>query len=140
MPGIHHVYTKEIYSNLRYRPTWLPGTPMRLGTVGLLEDGIFRPVTDLATLNISFTEVLDTDRDSLDFSSENGVAITFKGAGDVNSKFEVVPKASAGALIEFSRKRAVVLQLRGVGYHRIADQPALNQALMRSLVLSKCCH
>jgi len=24
MPGIHHVYTKEIDSNLRYRPTWRP--------------------------------------------------------------------------------------------------------------------
>lgn len=135
MAQIHHLYTKEIYDNLQYRPTWLPGTPLSLGTVGLIEDGIFRPVTSLDQLKIPFTAMLDVERDSIDYSSKSGVSISFKGAGEANPKFEAITKASAGALIEFSRSGAILLQLRGVANHRIADQPALYKELLRSVVI-----
>lgn len=135
MAKIHQLYTQEIYDNLKYRPTWLPGTPLSLGTVGLIEDGLFRPVTSLNQLKFNFEETLDTERDAFDYTSKSGVSITFKGAGDTNPKFEAVTKASAGALIEFSRTGAIVLQLRGVANHRIADQPALYKEMLRSIVL-----
>nr|HPQ97404.1 hypothetical protein [Thiolinea sp.] len=135
MTAIHQRYTREIYDNLRYRPTWLPGTPIRLGSVGVIENGIFRPVTALAQLNMAFDAVTDSSRDTISYNSKSGVSITFKAAGDSNPRFEAVTQGSAGALVEFSRDGAVVLQLKGAASHRIADQPALYRALLRAVVL-----
>jgi hypothetical protein len=136
MVTIHSTYTHEVYKNLKYRPTWLPGTPMRLGTVGPIEDGIFRPVTDLARLDIRFEETVDAVPDgTMDFSSETGVSIEFKAAGELNQRFKVIAAANAGALVEFSRERAVVLQLKGVSLNRISDQPALNRGLLRAIAV-----
>jgi hypothetical protein len=115
--------------------TWLPGAPIDLGSVGLIEDGVFRPITTLKNLGIPFDKIIDKDKDSIDYSSSSGVSITFKAAGETNSKFKALTDASAGALIEFSRSGAIVLQLRGVANHRIADQPKLYKELLRSVVI-----
>lgn len=135
MAKVHKFYTSEVYENLKYRPTWLPGIPMHLGTVGLIEDGIFRAVTDLNRLDIPFEEIADSDRNAIDFTSKGGVFIAFKAAGEANSRFEAVAKANAGALIEFSRVGAVVLQLRDVSLNRIADQYQLRNDLLRAIAV-----
>ena len=135
MAKIHKLYSKEIYKNLKYRTTWLPGSPINLGAVGLIEDGIFRPITTLDNLGMSFDEVIDTDKDTFNYTSSSGVSITFKAAGETNDKFSYVSDASAGAMIEFSRSGAVVLQLGDVAIHRIADQPKLYKELLRAVVL-----
>lgn len=135
MARIHKLYSKEIYNNLNYRTTWLPGAPIKLGAVGFIEDGLFHTITTLKNLGLSFDEVVDKDKDSIDYSSSSGVSITFKAAGEANQKFKALADASAGALIEFSRSGALVLQLRGVAIHRIADQPKLYKELLRSIVI-----
>ena len=135
MAKIHKQYTTEIFDNLKYRPTWLPGMSICLGTVGLIEDGIFRPITSLENLKIPFEEIIDIERDSIDYNSKTGVSITFKAAGELNPKFEAINEASAGVLIEFSRSGAIVLQLRGVANHRISDQSTLYKELMRSIII-----
>ena len=135
MEKIHQLYTKQIYDNLKYRPTWLPGKPISLGSVGPIKDGTFDPITSLDNLNLPFEVILDFERDSIDYSSKTGVSIILKGAGDANPKFEVVASACAGALVEFTRIGGVVLQLRGVAHHRIANQPALYKQLLRSVVI-----
>jgi hypothetical protein len=133
--SVYKLYAKDVYENLRYRPTWLPGSPVELGAVGIIEEGIFRPITDLKTLDIPFEVKVDPDQDAIDFASKNGVSISFKAAGEVNGKFEAIAKADAGVLIEFSREGAVVLQLRDVLLNRIADQSALSRALLRSMAV-----
>ena len=134
-PSIYKLYAKNVYENLRYRPTWLPGSPVELGTVGLIEEGIFRPITDLNKLDIPFEAKVDADQDTIDFASKNGVTISFKAAGETNGKFEAIPKASAGVLIEFSHEGAVVLQLKDVSFNRIADQNSLSRALLKSIAV-----
>ena len=134
-PSIYKLYAKNVYENLRYRPTWLPGSPVELGTVGLIEEGIFRPITDLNKLDIPFEAKVDADQDTIDFASKNGVTISFKAAGETNGKFEAIPKASAGVLIEFSHEGAVVLQLKDVSLNRIADQNSLSRALLKSIAV-----
>lgn len=134
MTEIHKLYTKEIYGNLRYRSTWLPGTPIRLGSVGPIEDGIFRPVTDLNRLGIQFEEAIDTDQDTIDFTSSNGVTIAFKAGGESNAQFKSLAKIEAGALVEFSKRGAVVLQLRDVSLNRISDQARLRRDLLQAVV------
>lgn len=133
MAKIYKLYVEEIYDNLTYRPTWLPGMPIGLGTVGLIEDGVFRPTTSLEKLNFSFEEIIDSERDSIDFNSKTGVSITFKAAGELNQRFETLSEVNAGVLIEFSRVGAIILQLRGVANHRISDQQSLYMELLRAV-------
>ena len=133
--SVHKMYAKDVYGNLKYRPTWLPGTPVQLGTVGVIEDGIFRAVTDLNRLGIPSEVIVDSDRDAIDFTSEKGVSIAFKAAGETNARFRAIAKADAGALIEFSREGAVVLQLKDVSLNRISDQHSLRRALLTSIAV-----
>jgi hypothetical protein len=132
---VYKLYAKDVYENLKYRPTWLPGSPVELGAVGVIEEGIFRSITDLQTLDIPFEVKIDSDQDTIDFASKNGVSISFKAAGETNGKFQAIAKADAGVLIEFSREGAVVLQLRDVSLNRIANQSALSHALLKAMAV-----
>jgi hypothetical protein len=137
MGTIHKTYTRSIYKQLRYRPTWLPGTPVELGTVGVLKDGIFRAVTDLHRLGLTYTAKMDPASDgALDYTSEKGVSIAFKAAGQLNTQFKALGEAEAGALVEFSEEDAIVMQNRGVTLNRIEDQPALMADMLRLLAVA----
>lgn len=133
--SVHKLYIRDVYKNLKYRPTWLPGTPMELGTVGVIEDSIFRAITDLDQLGIQFEPAKDPDRDDIDFTSKKGVSVTFKAAGEANNKFKAIANTEAGALIEFSQEGAVVMQLRDVAMNRIKDQNALKHELLKSIAV-----
>lgn len=135
MTSVHQLYARDVYENLKYRPTWLPGTPMYLGTVGVIEDGQFRAVTDLNRLGIPFEEIIDSDHDTIDFTSKGGVSIAFKAAGEVNPRFQAVVEANAGILVEFSRVGAVLLQMRDVSLNRIADQSQLRRDMLRAVAV-----
>lgn len=134
--SVHKLYAEDVYESLGYRPTWLPGTPVALGNVGVIEDGIFRSVTNLTQLGIPFEIKVDTERDAIDFASKKGVSLSFKAGGEVNGKFRAITTAEAGALIEFSREGAVAMQLRDVSFNRIVDQHALANALLKSLAVA----
>lgn len=135
MTSVHQLYTRDVYENLKYRPTWLPGTPIHLGTVGVIEDGQFRAITDLKRLGISFEEIIDSDHDTIDFTSKGGVSIAFKAAGEVNPRFQAVAEANAGVLVEFSRVGAVLLQMRDVSLNRIADQSQLRRDMLQAIAV-----
>lgn len=135
MASVLRTYLTEVHHNLRYRPTWLPGTPLRIGDVGVLEGGVFRQITDLTALGISYEVSKDPVPDaSLDFSSSGGVSIAIKAKGDLNQRFKALAQADAGALVEFSRAGAVVLQLRGVVADRVLDQAKLSRDLLHSMI------
>jgi hypothetical protein len=55
----------------------------------------------------------------LDSTSMGSTTVSFKAAGELNDQFQVLTKADAGALVEFSRERAVVIQMRKVTSRRI---------------------
>ena len=134
MAPIHRIYTKDIYKNLKYRPTWLPGTPLDVGVIGVIEDDVLRPISTLKRLGIPYELTRDPLPDgAMDFASSGGSSVTLKASGDLNSEFKVLSSAQAGALVKFTRAGAVVLQLRGVTSRRIADQPALYRDLLRSI-------
>ena len=134
--SVHKLYAEDVYKGLGYRPTWLPGTPVALGDVGVIEDGIFRPVTTLRRLGIPFEIKVDTERDAINFASKKGVSMSFKAGGEVNGKFKAITTVEAGVLIEFSREGAVAMQLRDVSFNRIKHQHVLAHALLRSLAVA----
>jgi hypothetical protein len=134
MASIHSTYISAVYGNLRYRPTWLPGTPTRLGDVGTLDDGIFRPVTSLANLGIAFSVTTDEVPDkSLDLTSATGSSVDFKLEGTTSERFKALAAGEAGAAVAFEGDRSALLQLAGARIHRIADQPQLHCDLLAAI-------
>jgi hypothetical protein len=101
-----------------HRPTWLPGTPVEIGTVGIMKDVAFVPGSSPAQLGIPSTVSRISDG-QLDSTSMGSTTVSFKAAGELNDQFQVLTKADAGALVEFSRERAVVIQMRKVTSRRI---------------------
>jgi hypothetical protein len=133
--ALYSAYTKDIHKHLRYRATWLPGTPVALGDVGILDKGVLVPQTSLPRLGVDFEVQTDTVPDgTLDYQSANEVSIAIKAAGELNKRFNALAEADAGALVEFTDADSVLLQLRGVRVERVADQAALRRALLDAVV------
>ena len=131
--SVYRLYAQDVYEGLGYRPTWLPGTPVELGDIGEIKDGVFRYITNLNQIGIHFDTRTDSDRDAIDYASRDGVTMTFKAGGEVNQNFRAITEADAGLLIEFSRKGAVVMHLRNVSFNQIADQHTLADEMLRSM-------
>jgi len=134
MAKTYEIYASQIYDNLRYRPTWLPGTSIELGAVGVIEDGLFTQITSLEMLGLEFEVEPGARKEKIEYSTKGAVSLTYKSAGETNAKFKALAAASAGALLEFSRGGAVVMQLGGVSFNRIVDQNALSKQLLRSIM------
>jgi hypothetical protein len=133
--ALYSDYTKNIYSELGYRGTWLPGTSVTLGDVGIIRKGVLQPETSLKQLQIDFQVHGDAVPDgSFDYQSKKAVNILFKAAGDLNRQFKALAQADAGALVTFFQENAVLMQLRGVRVDRIADKKALKNSLLDAVV------
>lgn len=128
--GIHNQYTAEMFDRFGYLATWAPGVPVALGDVGTLRDDVFVRVASLQDFGISFSTRADDTPDDIDYSSANGVSVTFKAAGATPGTGSSLGAADAGFEIAFSSNRAVVFQALGCRTPSIADQEALGKALV----------
>lgn len=137
MASIQSIYTRTVHEHLGYRPVWLPGMPMSVGDVGIIEDDAFHTLTNLATLGIEVEEqVDDVADDAFELISATGCSVEFKVAGSLAPSFTSLGQADAGARVVMSGKRSVLLQLRGAEHHRIANQAALHQGLLDAAQLA----
>ena len=132
---LHRTYTRNLFSELGYRATWLPGAAVALGQVGVLDAGSLTHETSLEALgnDVPVTEQ-GVPEGSLDVTSNQGVSISFKAAGSLDERFKAVGTADAGALVQFSREDAVVVELRGVRSHRFVDLRVVKEALLDAVV------
>jgi hypothetical protein len=131
MSKLWSLYTSQIHQQLRYRGTWLPSSPIELGTVGVMRDGVLDPMTSLVHLEIPYETRFDPAPDgSLDFRSAGAVGVTVKAAGSANQAFSALAGADAGMLISFSRRGGVYLQMRGITIERVEDKHALSVDLL----------
>jgi hypothetical protein len=133
--ALYRDFANDIYSELGYRATWLPGTKVRLGDVGRIENGVLKVETTLSSLATPF----ETDTDavpegSLDYQSKSGVSVVLKAAGSLDGRFKALTSADAGALVEFSNDKAILMQLKNVTSQRIANQANLRRALLSAVV------
>lgn len=132
---LHRTYTRTLFSELGYRATWLPGAAVALGQVGVLDAGSLTHETSLEALGVDapVTEQ-GVPEGSLDVTSHQGVSVSFKAAGSLDERFKVVGTADAGALVQFSREDAVVVELKGVRSHRFVELRAVKEALLDAVV------
>lgn len=111
MTELVELYSKGIKRKLEnYWAAWLPGTRFAIGDIGTLNGYLFEKVGTLDELNLKYYAETDNDPSPLDITSESGVAVSFKAAGETNSSFAHVGAAEAGLKIEFGSQGAFILQ------------------------------
>jgi hypothetical protein len=131
MPSLYQQYTSEIHDERGYWGTWEPNVHLTLGTCGPVQDHVLRPEGDLGQFGIGFDIYHDPQPSDTDYSSRKGLTTTFQLKGGANT-IPAIPRGSAGVSIDFTRKEAVVVAVKGGREHRIADQNRLRTDLLEA--------
>jgi hypothetical protein len=129
-------YIREIRTNLKYHAIWLPGTPINLGAIGDVQDGIFVPmdnITQALEIPIQPEPLLAHGGESITHQSQSGVSYQTKVGGETSALFKCIGAAAAGIAFDFSRQGAYVLSLQGCRTRRIANQLTLQRELLRRI-------
>lgn len=135
--SIANVYTKQFHSQTKhYYATWLPTGRITLGLYGTLDGGYFQPLGPLEQLEIDFNTAANTTDPvgaaSMKFTSNEGVSLQFKTAGETNAALSSIAEAKAGISIEFSRQGAFVLEGKRMRERRMNITPDLRLQIMNA--------
>jgi hypothetical protein len=123
-------YVKEIYDGLKLWATWLPGTPLTIGTVGIFENRVFYPRSHLKSFGIKYNTKADPTTENLSYQSTKGVQMQFKVSGATSKAFQNLSKLDAGVGIDFKDQDGVIFSARDLIHHSIADIDKLSQKLL----------
>jgi hypothetical protein len=123
-------YVDGIYKKFGYRATWLPGTTVRLGDIGTLEQGVFVRISSLQDLGIHFDVRTGHDVVNLHHVSSSTVKISFQGTG--SAPVQGVP-ALLGIDVQFGSEGAFIFDALGCVDQSIQDQVKLEDALRQAL-------
>ncbi len=135
MTELVELYSKGIKRKLKnYWAAWLPGTRYAVGDFGTLNGYLFEKAGTLAEFGIEFHAEPDSDPSPLDISSESGVSVVFKAAGEAHPAFAHVAKGQAGAKITFGSSGAFVLQAPAIFESEIGDQLNLRGQVVNAYV------
>lgn len=123
-------YTKELYKQFNYFATWLPGTPLKLGDIGIMNNNEFTAISNLLDEGLNFEVDEDFTKSDLEYSSSRAVSITTKIAGTAPALNSVLSDADAGFSVEFSRENAVLFKANGTLSPRIKNQIKLGAEII----------
>jgi hypothetical protein len=117
-------YQEEIHDRLGFFATWLPGDPIEIGDVGVLQGGRFRRATSLRELGVAFKlESVGVPQDFL-YSSTRGTGVAFSAGADA-------AVAEAEVRVEFSGVGSFVFHASGLRPQRIENPAAIGIELIR---------
>ena len=103
MSSLAQLYAAEIRRHLGgYHAAWLPDTALRLGDVGVFQDGVFVRQGDLSHFGVEFAARPDSSPSRLDYTASNSVQVTFKASGETNAALPSIPVAQAGVGFSFA--------------------------------------
>jgi len=111
------LYQQEMHDNIGYFATWLPGDPMALGDVGVLQAGQFRRFTSLKELGIPCKLGRSGNPQRLSYSSTTGTSIVSSAGA------EAPGIAKAQIAIKFSKQGAFLFQALEVQRMELANRP-----------------
>ena len=63
-------YARELKRQFGYFATWLPGTPLKLGDIGVIKKNTFRRLANITDLRIPFEIITDTTPVDIEYNSE----------------------------------------------------------------------
>ena len=123
-------YTRELKRQFSYLATWLPGTPLDLGDIGILKRNIFTKISNLSDLNIQFDIEKDTTKSDIEHSSKGAVSIATKASGTVAPPGSALGNVDAGITVEFSKENAILFKANGTLSNAIKDQIKLGKEIL----------
>jgi hypothetical protein len=129
------LYSKGIKRKLKnYWAAWLPGTRFDVGDIGTLNGYLFEKAGTLAELGIKFYAESASDPSMLDISSESGVSVLLKAAGETNKAFSHIGKGEAGAKIDFGSTGAFIVQAPEVFDSELGDRLNVQAQVVNAFV------
>ena len=123
-------YTDEIHEQFLYWATWLPSSRVQLGDVGLLQNRVFSPQTNLKDLGVPFEATQRADSMNLQHASQRDVTVTFQLSGGAQA-IPDVPRGKAGVEVAFSSASGVVFVVKDGRERRIRDLDLLGRQLLK---------
>ncbi|HET8684922.1 MAG TPA: hypothetical protein VFM54_24080 [Micromonosporaceae bacterium] len=130
MRSVPHSYWHEFRGAFARLPVWLPGTPLRLGDIGLLSADGWAPVSTLAKEGIGYRVGPQGASVDYDYRSVDGteVSTVVSAQGDPLP----APVVTAGATLHyrFSRQGAFVVRARDVRARQIVDLAAVTEQVL----------
>ncbi len=67
--GLAGSYCKDTFKNIKYRATWLPNLPIKLGDFGRFDDNVFQKFGNIRDHGIQFTAELGVPTDNQEWQS-----------------------------------------------------------------------
>ena len=124
-------YTDELYRQFHYYATWLPTSPVELGSIGTFDDREFTRISHLHDQGIEY-ETYDTpNKGDLDYSSQGAVTVSPKLSGKIPAAGSVLSQVDAGFTVDFSRKNAIMFRAKGTVCTSIKDQVKLGRDIKK---------
>ena len=119
------LYQEEMHKNIGYFATWLPGDPIKLGDIGILEGGRFRRQGSLEELGIHDAGVREGTAEDMSYS-----ASAERSTGVSAGVSAAVPVAKAEFAIKFSRQGAYVFEALGIRNAEFGNRLALAEQIL----------
>jgi hypothetical protein len=110
------MYQDEMFSNLGFYPTWLPGDRMEIGDVGVLDGGRFRQQASLKELGIAYQVSTGTAVQNVKYNSTQGTKIEVTASADAASV------AQGEIKIEFARTGAFVFHANDLRQRQLENR------------------
>lgn len=131
MSSTELVYTTAMLKEFGYLATWLPGSRLSLGLVGVLKGKTFVPKSSIRSLGVAFRSTTEPhQRDGyLRFQSSKDVELQVGIGGQVDALVPAVPDGDARVAVSFGEGTGVVFAARGLAITRVADVLALQKAI-----------
>lgn len=133
MTELVELYSQGIKRKLKnYWAAWLPSAQFGIGDIGTLNGHLFEKVGSLRELRFKYYLEPDSDPSPLDLTSESGVSLSFKAAGETSSQFAHLGAGEAGLRIEFGSEGAFILQAPETRDSEIADRFNLQRQIIEA--------
>ena len=123
-------YTRELRQQFGYLATWLPGTPLELGDIGILKRNTYTKISNLSNFDIDFSIEKDLTKSDIEYTSKGAVSITTKASGTAATQGSVLGKIDAGITVEFSKENAILFKANGTSSPAIEDQIKLGRQIL----------
>jgi len=120
MASIAEQYGRELKGELNYWPAWLPGTIVRLGDCGTIDNFQFNRRTSLKALGVDYETQDQGSPGDLIHQSAKGIDIAIQAKGE-SKGIPGLPQGAVGVGFTFSREGTVVFATRDTSATAIAD-------------------
>ena len=126
--SLYQFYIDHLHKQSGYRATWMPSRPMKIGTVGILTNGVFDQYSTLEDLGVNLEVKERALGASLKYNSEKGVNISKKASGTLIPG-STLSKGDVGFVVEFTGNKTVIFEMKNPIITEIVNLAEIRQAI-----------